>query len=171
MQLREHLLPHLAWKLGNGQVCKVYGEPWCPGITQIPPPTVAQAKLTISALVDVQTDTWDLDQLVQRFGYFHSVNIAGTIAPPCMQGEPNRLLFVPAKDGVYSVKKGYQILKGGSPVGSHPDHLWKLLWKKRELAPQSEAVHLEAPQQCITYGENSNPKVKHHTLTVPYVWR
>lgn len=116
MQLREHLLPHLAWKLGNGQVCKVYGEPWCPGITQIPPPTVAQAKLTISALVDVQTDTWDLDQLVQRFGYFHSVNIAGTIAPPCMQGEPNRLLFVPAKDGVYSVKKGYQILKGGGPL-------------------------------------------------------
>lgn len=67
MKLREHLLTMIEWKIGDGQGCPVFGEPWFPEATSYRPALASDRNLKICDLADQTQGTWDTDRLAQLF--------------------------------------------------------------------------------------------------------
>lgn len=69
MSLRDSLKPWVLWKLGNGELCSAYAQPWFQGSVDCIPSDESQRRLRVCDLVDAQSGSWDLDRLVLLFGY------------------------------------------------------------------------------------------------------
>lgn len=128
---------HLCWKIGNGEGILVFSDPWFPGWDQYRANSASQSQLRVSSLIDQNSNNWDFQPLLENFGLFHQALSIATnrqIAPG-IAGIPDTLLFTFAKNGTFSVKKAYQLIKGD--VGSAADKsFWEGIWGERGLLPK-----------------------------------
>lgn len=127
---------HLVWKIGSGSTVRAFSQPWFPGWELLRPANSAQRNLTVSSLILQHHSSWDFDKLRRVFGFeialIISMNEAIRPAPAMAQ---DMLLFTYAKDGRFTVKKAYQLLKGDS--GNVRDKkFWSAVWGAQELAPK-----------------------------------
>lgn len=52
-----------------------------------------------------------MDCIIELFGYEKSIVIASSVVPPTIDQGADMLVFLPAANGLYSVKKAYEKLK------------------------------------------------------------
>lgn len=72
MEARETLAPALKWVVGDGEMCRVFSQPWFEFWRELKPANKVQRELRICNLLNPQTDTWDEEKLYQTLGYFHT---------------------------------------------------------------------------------------------------
>lgn len=139
MALRPKLLPLLTWQLGDGGTCTVFAQPWFQDATLLVPPSRADRHIKVNELLD-ESGNWDIEEIVRLLGYRASIIILATVRPPVSTGRQDRLVFTLAKDGSFSVKKAYAILKQGTapslvPIQAQTD-LWKSIWAIPNVQPR-----------------------------------
>lgn len=136
MSLRPKLLPMLAWKIGDGSTCKVYGQPWFPGATTFQPQPQDMG-LVISDLVEEGQGGWNVERLIELFGHENCVHIMTNIPPPSHLNGQDMLLFDPSPSGQYSVKRVYnEINEKWRAVPNNCPELWQGIWKKGDIQPR-----------------------------------
>lgn len=137
MALRPKLLPLISWKIGDGELCRVYGQPWFPGALQYEGQAVEDRRLVVRNLGDHELGGWDVEQLVRRFGYQNSVHIISNLQPPNNQGGEDVLLFNPSANGRFSVKKMYNELNcSWRQAPASIEGLWRKIWKFGNIQPR-----------------------------------
>ncbi|XP_078154682.1 uncharacterized protein LOC144550407 [Carex rostrata] len=141
MSLRSKLLPLLSLNLVSGD-CSAFGQPWSAVTMQHVPQNMAQMQLKVKDLIDDETGCWDVQQLINCFGHMACMHILGNVRPPGTgldQDEQGRdkLIFSLTANGIFSVKKMYEHLKGsGVSVAPADNKLWHDVWKKGNLQPR-----------------------------------
>ncbi|XP_078153121.1 uncharacterized protein LOC144548322 [Carex rostrata] len=143
MSLRPLLLPWLCWKLGNGHKCKAFAQPWAPGIMQFAPQNAQQRGITVRELKIQEEDTWDGEKLMQLFGLHGCMIVMSSVSPPVSQDQEDRLIFSPASNGMFSVKKAYlklSELQNQNLSGVRSPQLqkeaWRIIWRKGSIVPR-----------------------------------
>ncbi|XP_078179544.1 uncharacterized protein LOC144573643 [Carex rostrata] len=137
MALRSKLMPLLSWKIGDGGDCRVYGQPWFPGAMDFEGGTVENRRLVIRDLGDLEQGGWDVDQLVQRFGYQNSIHILSNIQPPSNNNGNDIMVFHPSANGTFSVKHMYHELNDSwrQPTVRN-QRVWRKIWKFGSIQPR-----------------------------------
>ncbi|CAL8993088.1 unnamed protein product [Prunus brigantina] len=145
---RDLLRLGLRWRIGDGRLVKIYGDPWVPyyrffTIQSVPtlPPT--------SRVCDLLTASgrWDIEKIYSTFSFPEAETI---LSIPLMGDTLDRRIWSFSKNGRYSVKSGYwaalefkrlEEMSAGSVAGPSSSSLkgWKHLWKLK--VPQ-KILHL-----------------------------
>lgn len=154
MTLRTIMALHVVWKIGNGANIPIYSQPWMPGWQMYRAATGQQRKATVSSLLDPVTRQWIFENLEQVFGFLGALQIAtlNTIKPaPSPACET--LLFTYAKNGAFSVKKAYQLVRGSNMQGTDKK-FWEWVWKGTNLPPKLKlflwrSVHGALPVRAV----------------------
>lgn len=119
MDLRPLMINHIAWKIGSGASISVYSQPWLPGWTELHAVTAQQRGQKVSSLLDPSTRTWNFDALQALLGFSSALQIATLDSiRPIPQPANDTLIFTFSKNGVFSVRKAYQLLKGNAIGGA-----------------------------------------------------
>jgi hypothetical protein len=95
-----------------------------------------QRRLTVNELVGVPSNTWDIGRLIEFFGFQQCVQIVTHVLPPIAYDEEDRLIFTPASDGSFSVKKEYikrgelqGTTQGGNLASTQLEiEKWRIIW-------------------------------------------
>lgn len=155
MGLREKLRPLLAWQIGDGSRCHVFGEPWHTGAIETIPPTSAAKKLVLKDLIDPDTAQWDVPVIAQYFGQAFTNSVLASTKPPQNQQRQDRLIFTPAKNGCYSVRGMYHTLRGTSVQSSNQQsQIWRLIWEKGEVTPRLRIFLWKIIQDALPLGKS-----------------
>ncbi|XP_078157460.1 uncharacterized protein LOC144553235 [Carex rostrata] len=136
VSLKPLLQVHVVWKIGSGATVRAFSQPWFSGWELIRPANSAQRNVTVSSLLSQHHESWDFEKLQLIFGFeialIISMNEAIRPAPAMAQ---DLLLFTYAKDGRFTVKKAYRLLKGDT--GNERDKkFWSAVWGAKGLAPK-----------------------------------
>ncbi|CAL9015935.1 unnamed protein product [Prunus brigantina] len=143
MQGRRILLAGLRWRVGNGESIRVTEDPW------IPQPHTFKTRsrhpdlpLTVADLIDFVTKVWRCDLISRVFDPTEARLI--TSMPISQWGCPDRLMWHFHKQGVYTVRSGYDLalyLKRNGELGVKGDGegsrasdqtaVWKGIWRLR----------------------------------------
>lgn len=154
MHLRPFLQHHICWKIGSGFDIPLYSQPWFPGWTEFTATTTQQRQARVSSLLNPITRTWDFEALQQLMGFTRALAIATLDSiRPAPSPAPDTLIFAYAKDGKFTVKKAYQLLKGDNGLQSDKA-FWDWLWGKVPLIPKLKvflwrAVHGALPVKAV----------------------
>ncbi|CAB4283736.1 unnamed protein product [Prunus armeniaca] len=143
MQGRRILLAGLRWRVGNGESIQVSEDPWIPT-----PHTFKTSSrhpdlpLTVADLIDSELKIWRCD-LISRLFYPNEARLI-TSMPISRWGCPDRLMWHFHKQGVYTVRSGYDLalyLKRNGELGvkgdgegsrqSNQAAIWKGIWRLR----------------------------------------
>lgn len=111
MRLRESLLRLVTWKIGYGSSISAFAQPWFQGAVEVRGQNMSQNSLLVKELLNENTNLWDVNKLIECFGYDRSMQIIVNVQPPVRSDAPDRLIFLPAASGMFSVKKAYSSLK------------------------------------------------------------
>lgn len=127
------LKQHLCWKIGSGESIPVYCYPWFPGWEAIVSNTNVQRRMQINTLICTESNSWDFHKLESIFGFQLALEISMSIPIHCEV--PDTLLFTFSKNGKFTIKKAYQMIRGdeGQP---NDKKIWMGLWKAKGLAPK-----------------------------------
>lgn len=128
VNLKPLLQDQILWKIGRGEEIPVFSQPWFPNWKNFAAANSLQRKQLVSSLIQPGTNQWDFTSLEQAFGFTQALLIAtdDTIKPGTGPMS-DKLLFTAAKNGNFSVKKMYQLVKGD--VGSIQEKaLWDGIW-------------------------------------------
>lgn len=161
MGLRAKLLPMIHWEIADGETCNVFGEPWFQDFIQFGVGPAGHRNLKVCQLKEAGTDSWDVELLSQLFGYTTTMCILSSVKPPAGQKGADRLIFDPAHNGAYSVKKAYQLLLSHPTAvqgGQQPTNLpiWKQINMAKGYYPaKSKALYLEIGKQGAAAKLNS----------------
>lgn len=137
MVLREKLWPMLTWRLGNGEMCTVQAQPWFEGASLMSDLNRQNRLTTVKELVDDETGQWDAGKIIELLGHINCLQIITNVRPPRQDAGTDELIFKPASNGGYSVKKAYDVLKGtGASVDMSLKKVWELIWQKGTIAPR-----------------------------------
>lgn len=154
MDLRSVLINHICWKVGSGEQISLYSQPWFPGWTGLKATNKRQREATVASLLNPGMRSWNFAALQEVFGYNGALLIATmeTIRPS-PNPTPDTLIFRYAKNGRFSVKKAYQLLRGLSGQISNKT-FWDWLWKKSQLTQKLKlfiwrAVHGALPVRAV----------------------
>lgn len=143
MVLRDKLLPMIKWDIGKGDSCEAFGEPWFEEAVGCQPTDSIQAKLKVRDLREEGQNGWNIPLLIQLFGHVSTMKIVSAVHPPTEEGEEDRLIFLSASNGRFSVKQAYQQLTlnqsathPSAASSSNSTTIWKLIWKRGFLQPR-----------------------------------
>lgn len=136
MGLREKMLSLIQWKIGDGNDCTVFGQPWFDQATRHLPQNRQHKNLLIRDLKGPIEGTWDIECLINLFGHQLCMQIIGNIQPPSDNRGNDVIIFKPAKNGIYSVKHAYNQLSGSHRGISVYKDLWKAVWKRGKVVPR-----------------------------------
>lgn len=130
------LLKHFSrWVLGDGQTCNAYAQPWFSGWDQMAPPSCELQQAKVAFFFNQQILVWNQHYLVQFRGSEFAKTIcneqANTILRP---GTKDKLMFTWVKNGEFSVKAAYHLLRNSQPltsrhVSEQETIIWKKIWK------------------------------------------
>jgi hypothetical protein len=137
MNLRGILQPWVHWRLGGGDVCGAFAQPWFQGALDCKPTEESQRRLLVRDLVDVENGSWDVDRLTECFGYTNCLEIIANVVPPTPGATGDSLIFKKTSNGSYMVKAGYDLVREplvNMSVGTK--ELWKIVWTRGEVLPR-----------------------------------
>lgn len=112
MNLRPTMLPWLTWRLGDGSGCRVFAQPWAEGVVAVQPTGENNRRLVVRDLVDGDTGIWNMESLMGFFGYMVTLQIIQNVPPPMPNEGTDTLIFKHNTNGVFTVRKAYQLLQG-----------------------------------------------------------
>ena len=129
----------LMWRVGNGSTIRVYWDKWLPGKfpSTIKSPRVGvPGDVRVDSLIDQDTIQWDLEKIDLLFLPFEAAKIKSI--PICITNQADCIIWPRCKDGVYSMKTGYQLLceldtqnrASGLDITSKR-FFWRCLWKMK----------------------------------------
>lgn len=104
MALREGLVQLVAWHVGDGEGCLVFGEPWFEGALNFNPVDESQRRLCLKDLMDEQTGLWNSHLLIHLFGYQKCMYILASVQPPSPDNGPDRLVFTGSTNGSFRLR-------------------------------------------------------------------
>ncbi|KAJ4800807.1 RNA-directed DNA polymerase (reverse transcriptase)-related family protein [Rhynchospora pubera] len=136
MDARSTIQHHVSWQLGDGTLCRVFGQPWHDLWHLIKLASLNQNHIVVSELLNVKGG-WDTSKLIQVFGFATALFISISVKPP--QSNPrreDRLIFTYAKNGKFSLQKAYLLLAPASPSPTFNQKLLKALWQTQWLLPR-----------------------------------
>ncbi|KAJ4820852.1 Ribonuclease H-like superfamily protein [Rhynchospora pubera] len=136
MDARSTIQQHVNWQLGDGTLCRAFGQPWHDLWHLIKPASLNQNHIVVSELLNVEGG-WDTSKLIQVFGFATALFISISVKPP--QSNPrreDRLIFTYAKNGKFSLRKAYLLLAPASPSPTFNQKLLKALWQTQGLLPR-----------------------------------
>ncbi|XP_078178780.1 putative mitochondrial protein AtMg00310 [Carex rostrata] len=93
MKLRAVLQLWLQWRIGGGDVCGAFAQPWFKGALDCKPTEESQRQLLVRDLMDVESGSWDVDRLIQCFGYTNCMEILANVEPPIPGATGDSLIF------------------------------------------------------------------------------
>ncbi|KAJ1698895.1 hypothetical protein LUZ63_007407 [Rhynchospora breviuscula] len=146
----------LLWIIGSGSKIPAIGQPWYPNweidIQQAPQAT----DLSVRDLFNFQLNQWRIQNLTQIF-HPNSVHQIQSLKPTPTQDltVPDRLVWKPSKNGLFSLKLAYQFLANQSQEAP-ADHLAGKIWSINDLQPKIKAFLW---------------KITHHALPTMYELR
>lgn len=101
------------------------------------PGFVGQKRLLVSDLINVDGSDWNLEELIDNFGYEACMQILSSVKPPTLQGPQDRLIFTAATNGKFSVKETYDFCMRFNSARDLATHkLWEGVWKKGDVLPR-----------------------------------
>jgi hypothetical protein len=131
------------WRIGNGLKVKIWKDQWLPRQFdfKIRSPIVnLDEHALVSNLIDPDTKQWDRGLIYSTFNHAEAKQI---LSIPISQRSPeDKLIWHWEKDGDYSVRSTYHLLKDqcnpnlAESSSSHLKQLWKEIWK----APVSNKI-------------------------------
>jgi len=133
---RDLLNDGMVWRIGDGNIVKIWQDKWLP--TPITysvqsPPRVIPADSLISAIIDQETHTWNIELINSLFMPEEAKVIASM--PLCYSLPPDKLVWQGTNDGVFSVKSAYHMgmdsnsrSKGSASCVSLENRIWKVIW-------------------------------------------
>jgi hypothetical protein len=146
------------WKIGNGQNVKIWEDNWLifqNGFRVLTP----QAEYnTISKVSDIITyqpyKTWNTSLIDHTFLHFERDQIQQI--PLIMEHNEDQLMWTYTKEGAYSVKSGYNIIKAWqdtanpapTSTNNHHTKMWKTLWSLHTI-PRHKVLLWRIIQQVI----------------------
>lgn len=150
MDLRPVMEVNIAWKIGSGETINIYSQPWFPGWQELKATTSQQRAQRVAFLLDPITRLWNFEALQQLFGLSRALLFATMDSiKPSPQPASDTLIFTFAKNGVFSVRKAYQLLKNASAVTSDRK-FWGWVWKRVKADSKIEDVCLAMCTWCST---------------------
>ncbi|EPS73861.1 hypothetical protein M569_00896, partial [Genlisea aurea] len=146
---REVLLGGLRWRIGNGLSVDAWKDPWIPNTFAFKPTSAAPqgvGSILVKDFILSNHSGWNHTRLRQIFSPLDVKHILSI--PLAKNSCPDRLIWHYTRHGEYSVKTGYQLLKGREdmlrPSSSQVNHdcilMWRALWK------------LQLPTRILTFG-------------------
>lgn len=136
MQLRELMGDHVGWEIGDGSCIQALAQPWFPQWTDFAPVNREQREVKVQNLFLDGTRQWDFQALQGMFGFSVALLIAtDDRIKPNPQPAADRLLFKYSRDGKFSIKKAYQLVRGDNLLLGDRD-FWNWLWGNNGLLPK-----------------------------------
>ena len=124
------------WRVGSGTGVRIWGDRWLPGSQNhciISPPPTNNSISHVSHLIDSEMRVWKAGLVNELFLPHEATAILGI--PLSHRSLTDCLVWGVTKNGVYSVRSGYQFLLNEScredPGSSDPtqmSQLWKFVW-------------------------------------------
>lgn len=159
MNLREKLVPMLTYKIGRGEDCKVFGQPWFEGSINFVPSNWDDYKLVLNDLLLEEGQGWDMGALMDLFGYQGTMRVLQEVKPPNENSNSgDALLFKNTSSGQFSVKEMYKELRrvqaGNSGTGLQQDPIWEIIWKRGVVLPRIRLFLWKLVQGALPLGVN-----------------
>lgn len=144
-------------KIGNGEKVQIYASRWIPRPSTfkiLSQPTLPE-EATVSDLIN-EEHKWDENMIKQHFMLEDSERILQISFPK--GPEPDQLVWAYDKQGLYSVKSGYQIafqLKLPSCPSTSRSNLtkWNMIWKL-EIPAKIKIFFWRAAKNILPTAEN-----------------
>ncbi|KAJ4764262.1 RNA-directed DNA polymerase (reverse transcriptase)-related family protein [Rhynchospora pubera] len=155
LQAREVLKPHVRWLLGDGQTCKVIGEPWHDLWLLFLHNGVRDLNLTISDLVDVHSGGWNTTLLIQTLDFHRALFIACSFPTPPLRSSMNdRLVLKSSTSGKFSFKEACKLLQPLSTLPPGMNDIWKAVWRAPGMLPRTriflwKLLHDSVPLKAV----------------------
>ena len=133
---KELLMEGLKWRVGNWANIRVWEDAWLPGRGShiVPTPNAgSNLSLRVCDLISFETGRWLPSMLSDNFSWSDQRVIQDI--PLSQSWCQDVLYWWPNKDGVYTVRSGYWLARGGyirawqSQHGSEAADRWRHLWK------------------------------------------
>jgi hypothetical protein len=148
LQTRTKITHKFTWRIGSGEGINVTGEPWHPAWQHSRQPT---SDLSVADLWDHQRGTWKENEIR---ALFDNEGVAAILRLQELPRQdtlvPDKLVWLGAQNGKYSVKTGYETLmeqaNGADAVESHP--YWMLIWGV-EVIPRVKLFMWKIGQNAI----------------------
>ena len=100
------------WRIGNGLTTRVYSNSWLPsgGLGRITSPlSEIPADAIVADLLEVESGWWNRALIDRNFLPFEAQKIKSI--PICTTPQEDILIWPKTRDGNYSIKSGYQLLR------------------------------------------------------------
>ena len=127
------------WRVGDGSTIRVYWDKWLPG--NFPskissPQKSAPGDVHVASLIDQDTKQWDCAKIDHLLLPFEAAKIKSI--PICITNQADCIIWPRCRDGVYSVKTGYQLLceldtqnRASGLDMTSKRVFWRYLWKMK----------------------------------------
>ncbi|KAJ1703911.1 hypothetical protein LUZ63_003690 [Rhynchospora breviuscula] len=138
LQTREVLKSHVTWILGDGQTCRVIGEPWHDFWLLFKKNAARDLNLKIADLVDVRSGGWNTNLLIQTLGFHGALFIACSFPnPPLRPSMKDRLVLKTSTSGKFSFKEACKLLQPLSTLLPGMKDIWKAIWHAPGMLPRT----------------------------------
>lgn len=137
MRLRESLVPWITWQIGDWASYNALAQPWFQEALDCDNQQNAINILKVKDLLTQDSGQWDVEKLVQLFGYVNTLHILQEIQPPGPDKGQDRLIFKHSTNGVLTVKKVCVLLSANSDMPIIGDkQIWDSIWHKGSNLPR-----------------------------------
>ncbi|KAJ3697709.1 hypothetical protein LUZ61_001414 [Rhynchospora tenuis] len=138
LAVRPLMANNLRWQIGDGKNCMALGQPWHDMWAHFPPQNATQRRLLLADLTNSQGHGWNSEKLIQNFGFHGALFIAISYPNgPNLSHRRDRLLFTPAKNGLFTIKGAYKLLIQQENTAVSQHDLYKLIWYSPDILPRT----------------------------------
>lgn len=167
MGLRPLLENHIAWKIGYGENIPIFSQPWLPGWSDLSATTAHQRRERVASLLVAQSRNWNFDALQQLLGYSRALQIATLDSTrPSPYPSEDKLIFTYSKNGAFSVRKAYQLMKGMELQGADKE-FWKWVWKSIPITPKLQVFIWRCARSAIPVMAVLAARIRHLSPLCP----
>ncbi|KAF5442887.1 hypothetical protein F2P56_035499 [Juglans regia] len=134
---RQLLYEGLIWKIGNGNIVKIWSNKWLPTPTSYKSqsqPKVLCLEATVNSLIDQETHSWNIPLVQNIFTPEEAAIISRIHVSACNSND--KQVWRCTKNGLFTVKSAYhlQVSLNDNKMGqasdtSNHEALWNRLWK------------------------------------------
>ncbi|KAJ4780270.1 RNA-directed DNA polymerase (reverse transcriptase)-related family protein [Rhynchospora pubera] len=166
VQKKEFFKNDVTWKLNDGTRVKAISQPWYPNWEISNSMARQYEQVTVADLYDQQAGVWKMRELSMLFGEEKAVIIDTQVSKP--GGSPllaDKLIWLKAKNGKYTVKQGFDQLQGA--ITQVPrDRLnlqWVDMWNWKGIIPKVKVFIWRLISKSLPVAQNMHRRI--HALS------